>query len=336
MTTKNTQTKICRICRESNKLKTIVASEMCIGLRTDHTYHHCLKCNSLSLHKIPNNLNQLYENYPWSDPAAIEESTTLKHLIKAYVLRKKNRLSFVLRDKLNSFNDLRIAALHPYSPDRTSNILDIGCGSGDFLSELSSFGYKNLIGIDPNLPEIIHQNKNVKFIKCKLDDFQSQQKFDIITLHHSLEHLPNPHVIFPKIKELLKPCSRSLCIVRIPNIESFSFHLFQKHWEGIHPPFHINLPSKKGIELLIQKHGLKIIEIRSEQLLESFFFSLNRMLNICDFEPLGARKFLKNLPLKNEAPPTFTKAELIFWKKKCKELKKTLLTDYISYYLKIA
>lgn len=74
-----------------------------------------------------------------------------------------------------------------------SIILDIGCGSGEFLIFLSDFGYINLEGIDISLDQIesakIHGLKNV-FVADAIPFLkQTEKKFDIVSVLNLLEHL---------------------------------------------------------------------------------------------------------------------------------------------------
>ena len=317
----------CKICSNHTNNDIIYAKEMTFGTRQIFQYLFCFKCNSLSIAEIPDNINNYYKNYPSVKPINLD-SSFYKHFFKSYILSHNNLLSRLLCKFLPSYDDLRTNALHPYKFSKNSKILDVGCGSGTFVYELKKLGYKNCIGIDPLV------EKEIPFLVQKKEFFEIEDTFDLITFHHSFEHLSNIYEIMHKIDCSLNP--NGSCIIRMPNIESYSFKKFKSAWEGIHAPFHLILPSLKGMKLLLQNTNLEIVEIRGEQLTELFLNSINQKLDIAHSEKNSVRNFLGNTPLKRKIPPFFTKNEIKYWKEKTKHFLKTspLLCDYIVYYLK--
>jgi len=331
--TLNQITTACKICKKKGCHERLMASEMCIGLKIKFAYLLCPNCNSLFIENIPNNLTDYYNRYPWSLTHINEKNYQIQNgFIKRLVLSKIPWLSKLVLNKLNNFDDLRVAALRNIEISKKSRILDIGCGSGGFLFELSKLGFTNCTGVDPHLPSDKIFNNRLYILSCNVASLNPDNKYDIITLHHSLEHIHNVESIITSIDQLLSP--NGICIIRLPNIESYSFQEFKENWEGIHPPFHLFLPSKAGMQSLLKNQNLKIVEIRYEQLVESFLFSSNRQKGIYDFDSQGARNFLGDNSLGKNPPPTFTRSDLNYWKKISKQVKKNSTSDFISYYIK--
>jgi len=102
--------------------------------------------------------------------------------------------SVALKNKLKLLNSLKT---------EEKNVLDIGCGTGDFLLICKNGGW-NVSGVEPN--------KNARnLVETKLDstifadiDNLSSKQFDVITLWHVLEHVPNLEDYISKLKLLLK------------------------------------------------------------------------------------------------------------------------------------
>lgn len=92
--------------------------------------------------------------------------------------------------------------------DKNIKILDLGCGPGELINEISNNFYNcNVTGIDfsEKMLEISRQrNSEAKHIKmdaedlCKLDD-----KFDIITCTHSLPYYKTPEKVMKELSRLL-------------------------------------------------------------------------------------------------------------------------------------
>jgi SAM-dependent methyltransferase len=232
-------------------------------------------------------------------------------------------------ESLASFDDLRLKALFECKISAESRILDIGCGSGWFVYELQDLGFKNVIGIDPALKSDLTLNNGSKLYKKSI--FDLDEKFDFISFHHSFEHLENPVSVLKKASSLLS--KNGICLIRLPNIDSWSFRFFKEHWSGIHAPYHLFLPSKKGMEILCKQADLKISDIRFEQLIESFLRSTCYSLDFASHDEFGTRTMLKDRPLGNRTIPIFTEQEIRFWKAKTIKTLEDRLTDYIAYYI---
>jgi SAM-dependent methyltransferase len=110
------------------------------------------------------------------------------------------------------------------SPDKDSNILEIGCSFGWFLYYLNKKGCKNTFGIDSDPEKIDYINR---FGVCKAKnvdafDFLKDKNdcYDLVVATYVLEHIPR-HRIFKflnLIYESLKKEGR--IIVTVPNMES--------------------------------------------------------------------------------------------------------------------
>lgn len=116
---------------------------------------------------------------------------------------------------------------------RSVKILDIGCGTGFYLTfPLMSLGY-NIIGVDPDLESIEYAKRiniypNGSFIKSELKDLSSYNIFDIIICSEVLEHVEDPETFLYILKTKLK--YNGIIILTIPNgfgayeIDSFIYH----------------------------------------------------------------------------------------------------------------
>lgn len=320
----------CRVCNNDQDNDILFSKELVIGTKKIFPYIYCSKCNSLSICDIPTNMDFYYEQYPYiSNFDSGYKDNFLRRIIKLYILKNSNKLASFSMKFLDYYDDLMIKSLFPYKISKDSSILDVGSGSGLFLNILRNLGYKNCLGIDPNIKQEINLSNGFKILKKTIEELEGE--YDLITFHHSFEHMLNPKQVLEKISQLLKP--NGICLLRFPNVDSFSFKKFKEYWEGIHAPFHFFLPSEKGMEILLKGSNLKIIEKRGEQLTELFLHSRNYALGIPDFDVLGLRRFLNNKPLRNRLPPLFSKQEIRYWHQFNKVVLKAQSTDYVGYYI---
>ena len=148
------------------------------------------------------------------------------------------------------------------------SILDIGAGTGDFLSFIQSES-KSVTGIEPN-PKARELAKNkgffleedIKNVKGKL--------FDVITMWHVLEHIPNLEETIIDLESLLKP--NGVLIVAVPNFYSFDAAYYKSFWAAFDVPRHLWHFSKVSMnKLFTDKFSLLKI---SPMVFDSFYVSI--------------------------------------------------------------
>ena len=96
-------------------------------------------------------------------------------------------------------------------------ILDIGCGTGQLVNEISkSYEDVNYLGIDvaSNMISEAKSNnlkdKNIKFKTCGIEKFNTKDKFDIIICTHAFPYFPNKEEI---LKKMYKMCNKNANII---------------------------------------------------------------------------------------------------------------------------
>jgi SAM-dependent methyltransferase len=112
-----------------------------------------------------------------------------------------------------------------FPQDRHANIIDIGCGRGEFLSTLRMCGYQNLLGVDNSEEQVFASNAlNLNcIIKGDLLQFIHEQvsdSYDVVITFDVLEHLTKDEIflVADGINRLLKP--RGLWLIHVPNASS--------------------------------------------------------------------------------------------------------------------
>ena len=149
------------------------------------------------------------------------------------------------------------------------NLLDIGAGTGDFLVVAKNNGWK-IKGIEPGeKPKAIAVNKGVSFAN-DLSELENNS-FDIITMWHVLEHVPNLEFQIKELKRLLKP--NGTILIAVPNFNSFDANYYGKFWAAFDVPRHLWHFSKTAIDKLFLKENLQLIQVMPMKY-DSFYVSL--------------------------------------------------------------
>ena len=90
-------------------------------------------------------------------------------------------------------------------------ILDVGCGTGQLIGEIREhYSEVNYLGIDvtKNMIEVATQNNSgsrIRFLNVSVDDFVSDEKFDVIICTHAFPYFPNKSEAMQKMASL---CSK--------------------------------------------------------------------------------------------------------------------------------
>ena len=158
---------------------------------------------------------------------------------------------------------------------KISSILDIGCGTGDFLATCAKNNWQ-VFGVEPNdkARAISIQKTNSKAIYnsiLTLENKNPKQKFDIITLWHVLEHVPNLEDYITSLKKLLQP--DGVLIVAVPNFMSFDAQYYKSFWAAYDVPRHLWHFSPKAIKMLFLKVDMIVVKTWP-MIFDAFYISL--------------------------------------------------------------
>lgn len=138
-------------------------------------------------------------------------------------------------------------------------ILDIGCGNGRFLTNISNSRFDKY-GVEIN-PEGYKRcrEKKLKTYNQELKNINFEDNFfDAITLWHVIEHLDNPSEVMLNIKKILK--KEGILVISTPNTTSLGFKYGQSLWFHLDVPRHLILYNKKSLEYFFDKTGFKVIQ----------------------------------------------------------------------------
>jgi 2-polyprenyl-3-methyl-5-hydroxy-6-metoxy-1,4-benzoquinol methylase len=165
-----------------------------------------------------------------------------------------------LKNKLDLINSLQ---------SNKGTILDIGAGTGDFLSVAKNNGW-NTIGVEPSAKaKGIAINKGIVF--TEETSVLENHSFDVITMWHVLEHVPNLQHQIKELKRLLKP--NGTLIIAVPNFNSYDAKHYKEFWAAYDVPIHFWHFSKTAIKLLFEKENI-ILEKVLPMKFDSFYVSL--------------------------------------------------------------
>ena len=138
-------------------------------------------------------------------------------------------------------------------------LLDVGCGSGDYLKFMRSLGWTP-IGIDPD-PAAVETARGAG-LDVHLGTVQAAQlpagSFSAITLNHSIEHVHDPVALLRECRRLL--ASDGELVVFTPNLESEGHRRFGRDWFHLDPPRHLVIFTPSSLTLALIAAGFAVVE----------------------------------------------------------------------------
>ena len=140
-------------------------------------------------------------------------------------------------------------------------LLDVGCGSGDWLLAMRDRGWV-VEGLDFDEKAVAAAQQ--RGMHVRLGSLEQQQypdnSFDAVTLSHVIEHVPDPVQTVRECLRVLKPGGR--LVLFTPNSDSLSHRVFKRDWRGLEPPRHLHIFSLGSMDQLLVRTGFQHRSVR--------------------------------------------------------------------------
>lgn len=157
-----------------------------------------------------------------------------------------------LLKRLDQYDDQRLST----SPKK---LLDVGCGTGDFLQVASQAGWQ-VEGVEISAKAaqaaIAKLKRPVRVGEVTNLDFQND-KYDLITSYHVVEHLLDPVSTLSKLGELLS--GEGILFIETPNIGSLGARIRGEKWSHIIPPEHIVYFNPSSLKFALAQAGFQTV-----------------------------------------------------------------------------
>lgn len=248
----------CPICGKKNNF------ENKIKVSKKYSYIVCKACSGGLLYPLPKN-KETRKRY---------ESETYCSSLSSPIRNKL--LGWFLRQRIYQIpSEWMISRFEP------GKILDVGCGNGEFLYELSVNGW-DVIGTDISNVACKNASKRIGNGKVKKGNFLKlnfRGKFDVISFWHVLEHLYEPRDYIRKARKLLSNGGR--LVGEVPSFDTPLIKLFGASYAWIIVPEHLLYFSKKSLIKLFNENGFSSVELNSppRALLNYSLSFYNNLLN---------------------------------------------------------
>jgi 2-polyprenyl-3-methyl-5-hydroxy-6-metoxy-1,4-benzoquinol methylase len=132
------------------------------------------------------------------------------------------------------------------------NLLDYGCGTGEFLATCKDVGW-SVQGVEPSDDARIKNRRDLHVV----DDLSKvNTQVNAITMWHVLEHVHDLNETLAKLRSLLT--NNGTIFIAVPNHESYDAQYYKNSWAGYDVPRHLWHFNKENIKSLLTRHNLRL------------------------------------------------------------------------------
>lgn len=266
------ETIACLICGSKDSKTAFLAKDFRFKI-TDDNFRvvRCPQCGFIFLNPRPAE-NEIAAYYP---AVFYETGRTLPY--KAFgLIDRANREAII--------NDLTKCK-------KSGRLLDVGCGTGSFILEMSRRGYevygleasKNAMHLIPRFLEGKVYNCS-DLSECGFEDGY----FDIITMFQSLEHVHNPNALLKEIRRFLSP--EGIFYLSVPNADFCEYRIFRSYAYTLEVPRHLYFFTKNTLKKMLLKNGFMVKCFRRNIATELFITPASLYHGVWNY--LGARHSL--------------------------------------------
>ncbi len=216
---------------------------------TDYTVSHetfaivkCVHCQFAFTNPYPeiSKLGNYYKSSAYVSHSS-QPTTLIDHI---YVLARTQTLKW----------KTKLIKKHITAPSLA--LLDYGCGTGDFLTHSKSVGWK-VTGVEPSTSaREIASAKSGQIIYPAIE-LLPNTTFDVITLWHVLEHVPNLNELIEALAQKLN--QTGTIFIAVPNHNSWDARHYKTTWAAYDVPRHLWHFRRQDIQKIMQAHSLKVV-----------------------------------------------------------------------------
>ncbi len=256
----------CDLCGSRNhKLMFTNHDRMFPEIEGEFKMYRCNDCGLSFLNQpSPETLNAHYSG-GYSVYSDLEATThyrkifTLVETLYHYIQEKSGNSGF---SRLSKFLFLPLSSyFRTIKFVENGRYLDVGCGMGYFPLVMKYLGM-NPHGVEPaDFDPELSEKYSLNITKSILEEAGYENDyFDVITLNHVFEHVPNPSETMEELYRILKP--GGYLIIAVPVSDSLASKVFGKYWAQLDTPRHLYLFSTEILKKYAKKYNFDILKIR--------------------------------------------------------------------------
>lgn len=140
---------------------------------------------------------------------------------------------------------------------KRGRLLDIGCAWGYFLELAKKHNWESYgVELSERASYYCREKLHLNVFTGRLEEASyPDQYFNVVTMFHLLEHIPNPRNFLREINRILR--KKGLVVIEVPNIGSLKSKVAGEKWRHLVPPMHLYYFSPKTLSQLLRETGFQ-------------------------------------------------------------------------------
>lgn len=236
----------CPVCGSTNIKEVLRAKDHTVSKEIFEIWH-CNDCTCRFTQNVPSaeDIGAYYQSAAYVSHSDTKTGiiNKLYHVVRNYTLQKKK----LLIEKL--------------SAKKHCALLDVGAGTGAFAAAMQKAGW-DVTGLEPDATARENALKNHQLQLQTLETLFSfgDNRFDVITLWHVLEHVHALHKYVETFHRILK--DDGTLIIAVPNYTSKDAETYKEFWAAYDVPRHLYHFSPAAMKQLMQQHNFKVTDCK--------------------------------------------------------------------------
>jgi 2-polyprenyl-3-methyl-5-hydroxy-6-metoxy-1,4-benzoquinol methylase len=140
-----------------------------------------------------------------------------------------------------------------------TSLLDVGCGNGQFVAWAARAGWRAEGVEHDEVAAGAARSAGLSVTSDSLADLATRRahEFDVVTMDHVIEHVPDPIRFLRAAHRLLRP--GGLLWIATPDLDAAGHRMFGRHWLGLDPPRHLTVFTRAALEGVMTQAGFTTI-----------------------------------------------------------------------------
>lgn len=200
---------------------------------------------------------------PRPTPAALERYYTDDYALEGLGIPKT--LDEFLDDSYKEIWFSKDRDLQLVTQRKTSGkLLDIGCASGTFLWLAKQQGFSvHGVEVGRHSADFVRDALGFEVFCGQAEDARFPgNSFDVVTMFHSLEHVPDPRRVVREVRRVLAP--GGLFVIVVPNYSAWSSERHGAQWIWLQPQNHYSHFTPQSLQRLLSEEGFAV-KLHSEE-----------------------------------------------------------------------
>jgi SAM-dependent methyltransferase len=253
-----TETVACYLCGSADATPLVSAQDDLTGKPGTFHFVRCTRCG-LAYQNPRVTLARIGDYY--DDQYIAHRKQTSWGLLTPLVDRGMRALDIRKERIVDRYRDL--------TPE--SAVLDVGCAVGSFLQRIRTSSGATVVGVDFKDLSAHPSLHGVEFHRSLFyEALLADQRFDLVTMWHFLEHDYDPPRSLQTAMRVLKP--GGTLVVEVPRLDSRTFRWFGDRWPGLQAPQHTVLLDREHLLALVRHAGFEVVDYLPYGAFPAYFY----------------------------------------------------------------